>query len=210
MDYTHIIWDWNGTLLDDVAWCIIQINTMLSKRGLPTLNSTQSYHRVFGFPVKDYYQRAGFDFKKESFETLAVEFIELYHNNDNSCLLHSDAEKTLESFQRKGVHQVILSASESKNLLSQIKQFDIDFYFDEILGISNIYADNKIDIGKAYIERVKPDQAVLIGDTTHDKEVADVLGIACILVASGHQDKQDLLSCGATVVDCLTDLPVAL
>ena len=49
-------------------------------------------------------------------------------------------------------------------------------------------------------------KAVLIGDTSHDKEVADMLGIDCILIANGHQSKKNLMSVGATVIDCLSDI----
>ncbi len=87
-----------------------------------------------------------------------------------------------------------------------MKPFNIDSFFDEILGIPDIFATSKIDMGKSYIQRVKPKKAVLIGDTVHDKEVADALGVDCILVANGHQSKNVLISCEAVVVDCLTDV----
>lgn len=204
--YTHIIWDWNGTLLDDAAWCIKCVNIMLKKRGLPTLDSIEAYHGVFGFPIIEYYRRVGFDFDKEPFAKLAVEYIELYHDKSCDALLFPDVRDILTYFLNKGIRQIILSASELKNLLSQMAPFGIDSFFDETLGISDIYAAGKIDMGKAYMERARPERAVLIGDTVHDKETADALGIDCILVANGHQGKKDLLSVGAAVIDSLTDV----
>jgi len=204
--YTHVIWDWNGTLLDDVAWCMTSINVMLKKRGLPTLDSVDAYHRVFGFPVIDYYRRIGFDFEKEPFEKLAVEYIELYHDNKSDASLFPEAKGILADFQNRGIHQIILSASEIKNLSSQMRPFEIDSFFDEVLGISDIFATSKIDLGKVYIKRTQPKRALLIGDTIHDKEVADTLGVECILVANGHQSKNTLLSVNAVVVDSLADV----
>ena len=81
----------------------------------------------------------------------------------------------------------------------------IEHYFDEILGTSDIYAAGKEDIAKEYMKRAKPKCALLIGDTTHDKEVADSLGIDCILVATGHQSKKVLQEAGF-VVDSLKDV----
>ena len=208
--YTHIIWDWNGTLLDDVAWCMTSINVMLKKRGLPVLDSVEAYHRVFGFPVIDYYRRVGFDFEKESFEKLAAEYIELYHDTKSEASLFAEAKETLAEFQNKGIHQIVLSASELKNLLSQMKPFDIYVFFDEVLGIPDIFATSKLDLGKAYIKRTQPERAVLIGDTKHDKEVADALGVECILVANGHQSKNALLSVNAIVLDSLADVKIIL
>jgi phosphoglycolate phosphatase len=206
MNDTHIIWDWNGTLLNDISWCMTSMNIMLRKRGLPTLESIDAYHKVFGFPVKEYYRRVGFDFETEAFETLAAEYIALYHRNDNNVALYPEVRTILSEFQFRGIHQIILSASEHKNLMSQIEPFGIEHYFDEILGISDIFATSKIDMGKEYIQRVMPKRAVLIGDTLHDKEVADALGVDCILVANGHQSKETLLSCEVTVIDRLPDI----
>ena len=205
MNYTHIIWDWNGTLLDDVDWCISRINTMLKKRGLSALDA-KTYRRIFGFPIIDYYRRAGFDFDKEPFEKLAVEYIELYHSEESNALLFQGAEEMLAAFQRQGIRQVILSASETGNLLSQMKPFGIRSYFDEILGVSDILGGGKIEAGREYILRARPERAVLIGDTVHDKEVADALGADCILIAAGHQSKETLTASGAPVVDCLADI----
>ena len=50
--YKHIIWDWNGTLLDDVWLCLGIVNKMLSKRDLPTINSNE-YRNIFDFPVQN-------------------------------------------------------------------------------------------------------------------------------------------------------------
>ena len=204
--YSHVIWDWNGTLLDDVAWCMKTINALLTKRGLPALDTIEAYHGVFGFPIIDYYRRAGFDFQREPFETLAAEYIAIYHSSEREVALFPGAREILSAFQRRGVRQVILSASELGNLLTQMQPFALDDYFDEILGISDIFAASKVDIGRAYIKRAKPAKALLVGDTVHDKEVADALGIACVLVASGHQSKAALLSSGAPVVSQLLDI----
>jgi len=200
--YGHIIWDWNGTLFDDVNWCFNVINTMLAKRGLKQLRDISDYHDVFCFPIIEYYRNVGFDFERESFESLAAEFISLYHSNKSgNCKLHINAETALSSIFESGVSQTILSASETNILMSQVNEFDIAGYFDEILGISDIYARSKLDIGRDYITRKNIKNAVLIGDTKHDYEVATALGIDCILIPNGHQSRSALSSCGVPVLD---------
>ena len=59
--YTHVLWDFNGTVYDDMEACLRSVNEMLSERGLPVL-SAEAYREVFDFPVKDYYAKIGFDF----------------------------------------------------------------------------------------------------------------------------------------------------
>ena len=75
--FKAIIWDYNGTLLNDLEIGIESINLMLSKRNLPLLTS-ESYREVFTFPVKDYYEKVGFDFEKENWDLTAQEFITNY------------------------------------------------------------------------------------------------------------------------------------
>ena len=203
--YSHIIWDWNGTLFNDVNWCIEVINIMLSKRGLKTIRGVKEYHNVFCFPIIQYYQNVGFSFNDESFEDLAKEYISLYHSDKSrNCGLYPHAEMILTSIYKSGISQAILSASEMGNLLSQMSGFDIADYFDEILGLSNIYAKSKIEIGLDYISRKNINNAVLIGDTKHDYEVSKALSVDCILIPNGHQSKETLLSCNVPVLDDIT------
>ena len=204
--YTHVIWDWNGTLLDDVACCIEAINIMLDERRLPTLDSVDAYRRVFGFPVEQYYRRIGFDFETEPFTHVADEYIGLYGDLASQAPLFDDARRILEGIHAAGVRQIVLSASEVNNLVAQIEPFGIIPLFDEMLGLSDVLGASKIELGKQYMSRTKPGKALLVGDTIHDKQVADAMEIDCVLVANGHQSKQTLLSSGATVVDRLADV----
>ena len=74
--YSHVIWDWNGTLLNDIEWCLSIVNRMLANRDLKPLGSVSEYRNVFCFPIIEYYKNVGFDFEKEPFETLAEEYAE--------------------------------------------------------------------------------------------------------------------------------------
>jgi len=202
-----MIWDWNGTLFNDVEWCLSILNTMLSKRGIRTVQDVHEYRNVFQFPIIEYYRNVGFDFNTEPFEVLAVEFIELYHsNNSGNCKLFQHTENVLASIRERGLTQVILSASKTSLLLSQITEFDIQSFFDEICGITDIYAKSKIDAGLEYITRNKINQALLIGDTVHDFEVANALDVDCLLIAAGHQSREKLLACGVPVLDNITQV----
>lgn len=59
-----IIWDWNGTLFNDIDICIESINLLLFERGIDQIDKKR-YLEVFDFPVRDYYERIGFDLKKK-------------------------------------------------------------------------------------------------------------------------------------------------
>jgi len=206
--YAHVIWDWNGTLLDDTDWCLTVVNTLLMNRNLPLIKDIDAYRDIFGFPVIDYYRRAGFDLDNEPFEIPAREFIQLYHSDDSRFRLFDGAGEVLASVKKMGLQQIILSASELNNLCSQTGLFDIEHYFDDILGISNIYAESKVHIGQSYIagNDICGSNVVLIGDTVHDYEVAAALAVDCILIANGHQNKHRLFECGVPVLNNIKEV----
>ncbi|WP_340113582.1 HAD family hydrolase [Maribellus mangrovi] len=202
-----VIWDWNGTLLDDLDHCIASINVLLEKRHLPTLNTTQ-YKAVFSFPVKDYYEAIGFDFSREDFAIPAQEFIDLYNGNVEKCTLHHEAAAVLEHLKKKGIKQFVLSAMQEDMLERTLKHQGIYNYFDAIAGLDHHYATSKIERGEQLIHHagISKENAVMIGDTIHDFEVAQKLGIECILIADGHQSAERLKSTGTRVIDSLGDL----
>lgn len=190
MTYTHCIWDFNGTLLDDVELGIFAVNNLLRDCGLKEIESKEEYRKKFNFPVKDYYVELGFDFSKRSYDILAKEWIELYESNLSMARLSEGAKWLLNSFRQDGLSQLILSASEKKLLNRQIEELSIGEYFDEILGIDNIYGESKISIAEAWKRRNPNAKALFIGDTTHDIETARVLFADCFIVCAGHQCRE--------------------
>ena len=205
--YKHIIWDWNGTLLDDKWLCIESINSLLMARNLPLIDE-DIYHRIFRFPVKEYYQDAGFDFQVEPFEIPALEFIRLYDDKKKECRLQDGALRILEAFAREGYTQYLLSASETGVLEEMTSHFGITHYFNKIKGLDNHYAHGKGDLGQELLAEINApvDSIVMIGDTCHDKEVADLLGVSAILCSGGHFPEERLINCGTTLISSLDEL----
>ena len=202
-----VIWDWNGTLLNDLDLCVSTINKLLKKRKLPLLDHF-SYKEAFSFPVKNYYQNIGFDFSKEDFEVPAGEFISIYHEKVKECPLHPSARNVLSYFKENGARQFVLSAMKQTMLHKTLEHNNISHYFEAVAGLNDHYANSKVDRGKQLINEFKIDiqNACIIGDTDHDFEVAKTLGIKCILVADGHQTKKRLKNTGATVINSLENL----
>ena len=206
MDKKLIIWDWNGTLLNDVEACVQAMNIMHTKRNRKLIDP-KLYKDIFTFPVKKYYETLGFDFNQESFEELSVEYIDLYKKLSGKSPLHERVIEVLDFFKANNHRQIILSASEQLALDKQVKERGIFYYFDAIIGLDNIYAKSKLDNATNFINNSQVDfeQIVLIGDTFHDYEVAKAIGAECILIQVGHQnlDRFDLEGKALIVKDFL-------
>ncbi|MBU1010858.1 MAG: HAD hydrolase-like protein [Bacteroidetes bacterium] len=188
-----LIWDWNGTLLDDAAVCVEAMNVVLAMRNMKPLEN-DFYASVFTFPVSAYYQALGFDFSVEPFETPAMEFMDQYISRVNKAPLRTNTIDTLSHFKSLGYKQIILSAMEHELLVDLLNHHRIGSFFDHIAGISNHMGHGKTDQGIHLMRQgiIDPENSVLIGDTLHDLEVAAKLGCSCILLPSGHQSAERL------------------
>jgi len=202
-----IIWDWNGTLLNDADFCVMSMNKVLRKRNMKLIDINE-YRRLFTFPVKNYYEAIGFDFDKEDFEVPAMEFINQYYSNITEAELHPCVTDILNLFKNMGIKQLVLSAMEHSNLVASLTDNGIIDYFDDVSGIDDHYAHSKLEMGKSLLERhdLKKDEILMIGDTTHDFEVASGLGLDCILVSNGHQSEERLLQTTSNVISKLGEL----
>ncbi len=208
-NYQHIIWDWNGTLLNDVQMCADIMNNLLKVRSLPTI-TLEKYKEIFTFPVKDYYIKAGHNFVNESFEKIGKDFIDEYEKRKTECTLYPFAAEVLEIIHSLKIKQHLLSAYKQNNLEDIIKHFGINEYFNSVRGLDHIYADGKIELGKQLMNDIlsngKGSKVLLIGDTIHDYEVAQGLNTDCLLVSNGHQNNEKLKSLNIPVIKNLKEL----
>lgn len=205
--YKHIMWDWNGTLLNDAWMAVMVINQTLSKRDMPTIDH-EHYQRIFGFPVIDYYRRLGFDFIDESFEVVGTEFIDGYEAHKYDVNLHEDVEHVLSTLSQAGVSHSILSAYKQNTLDELVGHFGLTDRFVKIVGLNNHYAHSKVENGIQWMSELGMDrtEVLFVGDTEHDFEVAEAIGVDCVLIPGGHQTRAALSKTGAKVLDRIRDL----
>ncbi len=205
--YKHIIWDWNGTLFDDAWLCVEIINAMLVRRGLARI-TPEEYEQIFDFPVRDYYRRVGFDFLVEPFEKLSDEFIDRYMRRLSECQLREGTREALALGWRLGLDQYILSAMKQETLNDLVAGFKLRTFFKEVIGLIDHHANGKIEIGRDWLDVQDLDRStmVMVGDTVHDFEVAQALGIAFVPIHSGHHSRERLAATGTQLIPSLMAL----
>lgn len=178
-----IFWDWNGTLMDDVDFTHSCLNWMLETHGYPQRYDLAAYREIFGFPIEEYYIRAGFNFAKHPYAELAERFMEHYNAGVDACFPSAHAAETLAELSRRGWRQSVLSASRRDYLIEQVAARGLQGYFTELLGLADIYGVSKVQVGKQWLAQsgISPAACVMVGDTQHDAEVAKALGTKCVL-----------------------------
>ena len=198
-----LIWDWNGTILDDAGVCRQIADIMLGERGIPTLPDMDAYRAVFGFPIKSYYEKMGYRFGPED------EPIVLYDRLYRTAALRPGIVDFLDRRKGEGYRQVLLSATRRDQLLEQVAAFgDVGDRFEQKLGLTDHYAFSKAALAKAFIEGqgIPRERTLFIGDTDHDFEVSSAIGCPCVLLEGGHQSRERLLKMGVPVLRDLSEL----
>ena len=168
----------------------------------------EKYREIFGFPVKDYYIKLGFDLDRESFESSGLEFIKEYEKNCFKARLYPQVISLLNELQKLEISHSILSAQHQILLDDLTQYYKIRNQFISIIGLDNHYAHSKIENGVDWIKQLEmnPKEILMIGDTDHDFEVAIAMGVDCILLSHGHNCISRLQNTGAIVINNLMEL----
>lgn len=203
-----LIWDYNGTILDDVKLTWDVENELLRERHMPEL-SFAAYRRSFCFPIIDFYDKLGYDFSKESYADVSDEFQRLYQERFGEArLMLGFTEKVSEAIA-KGYRNVILSAAPQADLVKQCVDLGIDRYFQEILGSGDNFGSSKAKRAVTWLQKkgYDPSACMFLGDTVHDMETAVSMGIDnYLLVADGHSDYETLKESTDKVVHSLAEV----
>ncbi len=207
----NVIWDWNGTLLDDTEICVETLNTVLTARNVLPV-SCEQYRDIFCFPVRDYYRKIGLDVSDDEWERISIEFHECYRELSRQAKLREGAVDVLKELTGRGIVMSIVSASNQLLLERMLVERKIDPYFEHVRGLSDLYAESKSEVGRELMATLRPTDGrnMFVGDTIHDYEVACEMNCDCVLMTGGHQSKTRLATCGCAVVDDMQEVVLAL
>jgi phosphoglycolate phosphatase len=189
----HLIFDWNGTLIDDVAAAVAGVNRVRAHQALPAIDIA-TYRDLFTFPIARFYERLGIDFTQLSFGRLSEIYLGFFNEAIKSCPLHVGAIDVLTWARNSGICISILSASKHDTLMSNLADAGLLGRVNHVFGLEGSEAVGKLDIARRLdIQLGRPGKmALMIGDTDHDVEVALACGWRVSTVSHGHQAAERL------------------
>lgn len=200
--YKTIIFDFNGTLIDDCQLCLDILNWICKEYGLGHV-SMEKYMDIFTFPVYKYYAELGFDTSVESFKIIGQKFHNYYNKlSYEQVKLFPNVKIVLESLKDEYTI-VCLSASHIDTLIKQLKFYGIYDYFNFVVGLSDTYANSKEAVAIKFMKEnhLNGNETLFIGDSIHDLEVANAINADCYLLSTGHTSKKRLLNETEKVLD---------
>ena len=206
----HVVWDWNGTLQDDVQAAVNGINALLAARGLP-LSTLEIHRRHFGFPVQNYYRALGFRLEDEDWDALSQAYYDAFYSDPTPRLFDATLP-TLRRLRELGVGMSLVSAAEKTVLLRALRGYGLDAYLDDIRGLGDRDARSKLELGRGVVETlvrergIAPRDVWFVGDTDHDYEVATACGASCLLLTCGYQSEERLATFPCPRVGSIADV----
>ena len=128
MQYKNIIWDWNGTIVNDAPLFVDTMNVLLKKNNLPLI-CLSDYKKKFCFPIEKYWRSLGFRFNQKTFNGLNKHFISLYKEKMFSPPLQPNIVSVFQELKNLKIKQFVLSASEQSLLQKSVVYYKITGFF---------------------------------------------------------------------------------
>lgn len=200
-----VLWDFNGTVMDDMGASVGAVNAMLTRRGLPLIDEDW-YPLHLVMPLTQFYSDVGFDMQKERIEEVSEEF-------QMECRkfprpVFPEVMEALKRFQGRGIHQLLFSSLHHDLLIKQAEERQIASYFEAIVGRQDRSLGGKEKAAEAYFEAhgLRAEEVLVVGDLTTDYEMAAYLGCPCALIHKGHQHRDILSRTGAYILNDASEL----
>ncbi len=212
MKYRHIIWDWNGTIVDDVDLTVEITNIVLLEAGTRTI-SVAEHRSSFEIPILNYYRAIGLPTTPETMPGIDRAFHQSYHDARHRLAVFPDLAPTFERLTAHHCEHSVLSALPHDLLTEHLEHLNLGTRFKRVIGRTTTHAESKVEAGRKMMAdlNLRAAEVLVIGDTIYDHEVASALGMDCALVARGHQNVERLqLATPTYLTHSLSELQVKL
>ena len=206
MARTHLVWDWNGTLLDDLTLVVSSTNSAFASIGHERRLDADEHRRSFRRPVAEFYaeilQRA---VDADEFGRLDRIFHDAYRVGLTSISLAADAKAAIQAWPGS---QSLLSMWFHDELVPALQTYGLTGLFTRVDGLrTEVGGDLKAGhLARHLAEQgVAGDRVVLIGDSLDDAAAAESVGGVCVLYTGGFTEPARLRASGLPVADSLVE-----
>jgi phosphoglycolate phosphatase-like HAD superfamily hydrolase len=202
----HLVWDWNGTLLDDLSLVVAATNAVFATLGGPPIDADH-HRRRFRRPIAEYYADVlGRPVGALEFDRLNLLFHDAYQAG-LPCALTADAPAALRQWPGP---QSLLSMWFHAELRAAVEGYRLTGHFARIDGVRRPLGraiNHKAPYLADHLAALRREGAevVLIGDTVDDASAAAAVGAGCVLYTGGFTEPAQLRATGSPVADSLVE-----
>ena len=205
---THIVWDWNGTLLHDIHAVIAATNAAFAELGHPSI-TLERYRELYCVPVPKFYERLmGRLPSEEEWEVMDATFHRHYWRQAESAGLAEGAAELLEACTDSGGTQSLCSLAPHDRLVPLLRTHGIERHFVRVDGARGPSGGGKAAQMERHLrslDDVAAERTVVIGDAVDDALAAGHVGARAVLYTGGSHSRASLETAGVPVVDTLSE-----
>lgn len=201
----HLVWDWNGTVLNDFDVSFRSTNGSFRDAGLPEI-TTATYRALLRSPIRSFYAAVlDRDPSDEECDFLARAFHAYYLLYEKEVAPSSGLPHLFRQWHGAGHTQSLLSLFPHRKLVPAVERHGLTSYFALVQGATPPNPEQKDLADHLARLKVDPAAAVLIGDLVDDARAAEQAGVKVVLYSGGFGARADLAATGAPVADSLAE-----
>lgn len=194
-----IVFDWNCTLLDDMALVLDATNALLTARAKPPID-LPTYQARITLPLHHFYQSVGFTAEELAahFPVIQDIFHDAYEARVDTQTLRHGAEALLTAATAHNVNSIILSNHLENPIRRQLDRLGIAPHFPHVLAYADRATQFKHEskgqrLARFMVEHaLQPEQMVIIGDTAEEIHIARELKLTGIALSGGFYSVERL------------------
>lgn len=184
--FRNLIFDWSGTLVDDLGPVLEATNAVFGKYGLEAFDRDR-FRRQFRLPYREFYEEF---LPGIPLEELEEHFRPAFRESRAPVTVLPHAREKLEWCADHGIRAFVLTSMDAQAFQHQLEQFGFGGFFEAT------YAGvlDKREVIHRILEthRLDPQETAFVGDMTHDVETARHGGVASIAVLTGYTHAEPL------------------
>lgn len=208
-----VIFDWDGTLIDSTARIVDCLVAAAQQTGAPLL-SRDAYRGIIGLGLPEALRALYPDADDAALAELRRAYVANYLDEQRAASpLYPGAEALLDALRRRGLRLAVATGKSRIGLDRAFRSTGLGHYFthtrtaDETVSKPHPRMLQEILAEAA----LPPLQAVMVGDTSFDLEMARRAGVPAVGVTHGAHGAEALLACAPLcLVDDLDELATFL
>lgn len=203
----HVVWDWNGTLLDDLPIVVEAVNHSIAELGESRIDA-DDYRDHYTRPVRLFYDALfGHQVTDDEWLRLNTGFHDAYFTLAQNADLAPGAREAMTMVEAAGWSQSLLSMSPHDWLLGIVARLELTERFDLVAGLSEVTGGRKAQHLEVHLDDLGVDgrSTYVIGDTPDDVAAAHHVGATPILFHGGSHHMDVLEAEGVPIAESLVE-----
>lgn len=181
-----IVFDWDGTLMDSAAAIVGAINSACADLGVAAPSEAQARH-VIGLGLQDALRLAVPELRPEQYGDMVAAYRRHYLADDESLTLFPGVAGLLEGLHARGVMMGVATGKSRQGLDRALANTGTGRYFAATRCADECFSKPHPQMLLELIDELAVDseRVLMVGDTTHDLQMAQAAGVAALAVSYG-------------------------